>query len=84
MKKTITEIIEVEETRHEFYCDECDQYLGTSYECDDGWYDDIGKFELKLNVSGWLRVRKCLCTKCRYEFINKLRTNLFDFGFVVE
>ncbi len=81
MKKTIKEVVEAIEIKHEFYCDKCNEYLGTSYECDDGWYNELGNFELKLNVDGWLRVRKCLCTKCRYEFINKLRTNLFDIGF---
>lgn len=81
MEKTIKEVVEVVEIKHKFYCDECNEYLGTSYECDDGWYNELGNFELKLNVDGWLRVKKCLCIKCRYEFINKLRTNLFDIGF---
>lgn len=83
MKKTITEIVEVEEIRHEFYCDECNRYLGVSYECEDGWYDSLGDFELKCNINGWLHLRKCLCDKCRYEFINKVRTTLFDIGFEV-
>lgn len=81
MEKTIKEIIEVEDIRHEFYCDECNEYIGTSYEHSDGWYEELGELELKLNVNGWLRVNKCLCAKCKYEFINKLRTNLFDIGF---
>lgn len=84
MKKTITEIIEVEENEHEFYCDECGKYIGTSYEYDDGWYDELGEFELACNINGWLRLKKCLCDKCAHEFINKVRTVLFDIGFEVE
>lgn len=84
MKKTVTEVVEVEETRHEFYCDECDKYLGTSYEYDDGWYNELGRFELKCNINGWLRLEKCLCDKCKYEFVNKVRANLLDIGFVVD
>ena len=81
MKKTITEVVKVEETKYEFYCDECNKYLGTSYEYDDGWYDRIGEFELKLYVNGWLHVEKCLCAKCKYEFTEKVRKSLFDIGF---
>ena len=82
MEKIIKKIVEVEDVVHEFYCDDCNKHLGTSYECDDGWYDELGRFEQKVYVNGWLYFRKCLCDKCKYETINKLRTNLFDFGFV--
>lgn len=84
MEKTIKKIVEVEDIVHEFYCDECNKYLGTSYECDDGWYNRIGEFELKLYVNGWLCVNKCLCDKCKYEFVEKIRKSLFDIGFVVQ
>lgn len=82
MEKTIKEIVEVEDIRHEFYCDECNEYLGVSYECDDGWYSKLGEFKLSCNIDGWLHLEKCLCNKCKYEFINKVRKNLFDIGFV--
>lgn len=81
MEKTIKEIVEVEDVRHEFYCDECNKYLGVSYEFDDGWYKKLGDFEMKYYVDGWLYLRRCLCDKCRYELINKFRKILFDFGF---
>lgn len=84
MKKTITEVVEVEETRHEFYCDECGKYLGVSYECDDGWYKRLGEFELNCYINGWLHFKKCLCDKCKYEFENKVRATLLDIGFKVE
>lgn len=84
MEKTIKEVVEAIEIKHEFYCDECNQYLGTSYECDDGWYNRVGDFELKLCVNGWLHVNKCLCAKCKYEFTEKIRKTLFDIGFVAK
>lgn len=84
MKKTITEIVEVEETRHEFYCDRCGKHLGVSYECEDGWYKELGNFELRYFANGWMRLKKCFCDKCKYEFMNELRHTLFNAGFAVE
>lgn len=84
MKKTITEIVEVEETRHEFYCDRCNRYLGVSYECEDGWHESLGDFELRYYANGWLRLKKCLCDKCKYDFMDELRTTFFNIGFEVE
>ena len=81
MEKTIKEIVKIEETRHEFYCDGCNQYLGTSYEYDDGWYDRINEYELKLYVNGWIHINKCFCAMCKYELVEKIRKNLFDIGF---
>ena len=84
MEKTIKKIIEVEETRHEFYCDRCGEYLGASYECEDGWYKKFGEFELKCYIDGWLHLKRCLCNKCQHELINKVKTTLFNIGFKVE
>lgn len=74
----------VEKYEHSFYCDECDKYLGTSEEYDDGWYEKHGEFELKfyVNGNGWYRVEKCLCGDCIKKFINKVELNLINMGFV--
>lgn len=82
MQKTIKEMVEIEEVSHEFYCDECEKHLGTSIECDDGWYQDFGEFEIKIYINGWYHIKKCLCDKCRYEFVEKLKTDLYNLGFV--
>ena len=58
MEKIIKEVREIEDIKHSFYCDKCNSYLGTSYEHEDGWYDKLGEFELKLNVNGWLCIKK--------------------------
>lgn len=73
---------QIEENKHEFYCDKCDKYLGASYEHDDGWYQKHGEFELKFYVAdGWYRVKKCLCNDCRKKFISNVKFNLTNIGF---
>ena len=74
----------IEENKHEFYCDECEKYLGASYEHDDGWYDKKGMFELKFYVDGWYHVKKCLCDDCIERFIRKVEWNLINMGFEIE
>ncbi len=83
MQKTIETIMEVKNTCHEFYCDECNEYLGTSYEYEDGWYPKLGEFDLNLNVFGWMHMKKCLCEKCRDKIIDNVRQKLFAIGFEV-
>ena len=84
MEKTIKEMVQVEKARHEFYCDECNKYLGTSEEYDDGWYKDIGQFELKIYIDGWYYVDKCLCDDCKKSFIENLKVTLKNIGFEKE
>ena len=66
---------------HSFYCDECHKYLGTSQEYDDGWYKDIGDFELKIYIDGWYRIKKCLCDDCRKHLVTELNIRLINMGF---
>lgn len=77
VEKVINQII-----THEFYCDECNEYLGASVEYDDGYYDSIGRFETSYYIGGeWFKLKKCLCDKCANELVNKIRENLFVLGF---
>lgn len=48
MNKTRKQIVEVERFSHDFYCDECEKYLGRSEEYDDGFYKVIGEFERRV------------------------------------
>ena len=69
-------------TNHNFYCDSCGKYLGSSEELDDGYYDEIGKFRLGFCVDNkWYRVNKCFCKKCKSDYLQKVINNLFDLGF---
>lgn len=81
MEKTREVIRSLTSIEHSFYCDECGKHIGTSTEHDDGWYQDFGKFEVKMYIDGWYYLKKCLCDKCRYEFSEKLKTNLYNLGF---
>ena len=66
---------------HEFYCDKCGKYLGTSTEYEDGYYEEIGEFNLQLHVSNWYGLHKHFCDDCRKEFVNNLIKVLTDMGF---
>lgn len=81
MVKTKEVVREVREYEHSFYCDECGKHLGTSKEHSDGWYEEFGGLELKIYINGWYRLNKCLCDECRYKFLEKFKTDLFDLGF---
>lgn len=71
----------VEVVTHEFYCDDCGKHLGTSEEYDDGWYDEIGMFQLVIPVDGRLHLEKYLCDNCREKFLNDFKATLENMGF---
>ena len=71
----------IEEIKHNFYCDVCNKYLGSSTEYDDGYYVGFGDFELKFYIDGWYRFEKCLCDDCKNDFLGNLKETLKTFGF---
>lgn len=81
MEKTKEIIKEVKIAEHSFYCDECNKYLGTSQEYDDGWYERFGEFELNLYIDDWYQLKKCLCDDCRKSILNNIKVNLINLGF---
>ena len=81
MEKTKEIIKEIKIYEHHFYCDECNKYLGVSQEYEDGWYENIGEFDLKFHIDKWYRINKCLCNDCRNKFIENLKTTLKSMGF---
>lgn len=82
MEKIETNIIEVKEITHHFYCDECGDHLGSSDECDDGYYQRFGEFELKCYTPrGWYRLKKCLCPSCAQERVDTFCNTLEAMGF---
>ena len=48
MERIETTIREIRNYEHQFYCDECNKYLGTTEEYDDGYYAKLGELCLKI------------------------------------
>lgn len=51
MHKQIKRKKEIIKITHEFYCDNCGKFLGSSEEWDDGYYEELGSFENKLYIN---------------------------------
>lgn len=93
MQKQIKTKKEVMQVIHEFYCDNCGKFLGSSAEYDDGYYEELDSFENEINISnsrgykksykegGWYRYKKNLCDKCQNEFVSKLTKTLIELGY---
>ena len=73
MEEIETIIYQQKKNKHHFYCDKCDEYLGNTEEYDDGYYPKLGEFELSFNIYGnWYKVKKCFCSKCKIEYMERL------------
>lgn len=82
MQKQIKTKKEIVQVTHEFYCDNCGKFLGSSKEWDDGYYKEYGSFKNNLCInSRWYRYRKNLCDKCQNEFVAKLTKTLIELGY---
>lgn len=82
MEKTVTHNARKNIDKHQFYCDECNKFLGTSIEYADGYYETHGDFMLRIWVEGeWYTLQKCLCDQCRAAKIDALVKFLKGFGF---
>lgn len=85
MKKTRETTVEKIKVEHDFYCDECGELIGTEVERSDGWYKELGEYELKIYVDdGWYYVNKHLCHECRKAFIENVKVGLKNLGFEKE
>lgn len=68
---------------HHFYCDSCGEYLGEKKEFDDGYYENLGDFNLRfLMPNGWYQVKKCFCDKCKENYLTNVRNKLIEMGFL--
>lgn len=82
MEKVITKPKQVEDRIHYFYCDDCGIEIGHSQEYDDGYYAELGKFELKwYTPNGWYKLKKCLCKSCERKVIITVCEALESVGF---
>lgn len=78
------QMVAVTEIVHHFYCDECGKHIGSSVEDRDGCYDERGEIGLQMCFdSCWYKLSKCLCEKCRENFIKKTMTTLAAMGFTL-
>ena len=69
---------------HEFYCDNCNEFLMKSYELDDGYYEHPKSYILRCysdNI-GWLILTGNYCEKCMKEKEEKVINFLKENGFV--
>lgn len=70
------------EIKHNFFCDNCEEYLGSTVEYEDGYYPELGEFNLSFNLpDGWYKAKGHFCNKCKEEFIESLKTKLVNMGF---
>lgn len=70
---------------HKFACDYCGAHLGESVECDDGWYQTFGDFELSwYTPAGWYCKKSCVCEKCKTKILPEIYDDLEQMGFIKE
>lgn len=82
MEKVTTSTRQITEVCHQFFCDDCGEELGTSFEFDDGYYETFGEFEAKAYLGGeWYKLKATLCTTCRKAKQEKLKEVLTQLGF---
>lgn len=85
MEKIEVKIKTIEEATHYFYCDDCNKHLGETHEYEDGWYQNLGEFELKIYMpDGWYKINKCLCDDCRNKFLKEVEQKIIELGFKKE
>ena len=85
MERTVSQVKYVEQKTHLFYCDLCGAQLGCTTEYDDGYYEQLGEFELKwYTPNGWYKLHKCLCDTCREKYLTNIYGTLEVAGFKLE
>lgn len=71
---------------HQFYCDGCNRLLGESEEKEDGTYESVGEYNLKLHLipsgnGGWFHINGHYCNACRGKMIRKIEKGIINLGF---
>lgn len=86
MEKIISKKKQTIERTHEIYCDGCKNYIGSSTEYDDGYYNEWGLYEIAFHITDcdWFYFSKCFCDNCKQKFIEKLKNTLLELGFTQE
>lgn len=85
MEKVETKTRQIEDRTHHFYCDNCGTHIGSSDEYEDGYYEELGEFELSwFTPDGWYKLKKCLCPSCRDELLADIYDAIEDIGFKLD
>ena len=88
MEKIREEEVTMTKTIHEFYCDRCNEYLGSysEYHTGDGVFQteiiSYCNFDASVELPGHsMGIYKCLCRKCQGEEEAELAEKLRAIGF---
>ena len=86
MEKIFEQTVTIKEVHHSFFCDKCKTLLGERIECDDGYYEELGRYEhsFVIDGKGYYRLRLNLCDECREKMNNEIEQALFKLGFKKE
>ena len=71
---------------HKFSCDGCGNDLGSSVECDDGYYEQLGEYEQKFYIlnNGRYAIKANYCKKCAEKKTQEIVSALEALGFYKE
>ena len=68
---------------HEFYCDNCNKWIGTSFEYEDGWYQKYGEYKISFIEKKYC-FNKTLCDICAKQTNKDIQKMLISYGFKEE
>lgn len=80
--RVVHEVIENRE--HDFYCDECEKFLGTTREFYDGYYSKLGNYEQTCYLDGQYKIKATLCDECATKKTDKIIQALSEVGYKKE
>lgn len=82
MDKVERYAVEVIKRKHEFYCDNCGEFLGESEEYEDGYYEQKGEYHEEFYIcETFFSIKKHVCDKCKRKFEKEIADCLADLGF---
>lgn len=86
MEEVKTRDIKIQEIKHIFYCDNCKKELGSSIECEDGYYEEYGCYERSFLLVGisWYKLHLNLCEDCKKNKDEQIVNALLKIGFIKE
>lgn len=82
MEKVIENIENTVKKEHNIYCDKCEKHIMTSYEYEDGWYQEPQQLRaFYLDNYGWLENDMQLCDECQTKIISQIKLELEKLGY---
>lgn len=85
MEEVKTREIKTQEIKHIFYCDNCKKELDSSIECEDGYYEEYGRYEQSFfDGVSWCKLHLNLCEDCKKNKTEQIVNALLKLGFEKE